>query len=451
MLDREESADALPRTVAVHVRPFCARHGLAADMALLDYVTDMCDGLRGCAREEVVPLQNRCISVLRCVIGAAERAKAAMSVIQASPTPSTTALRMLGQEASSWRGCGAAVSDALAEQLRLMHLKDIVAEYGVEGFSVGDSAHASLLVSHICAQTHRPRALADALTVSGAYAHLSPRDAAVAFFESLCLAPPTAEEVRAAVAVTVHGPADQSLLMRVVAARCTSVLAHLDACKATVVPTTAAAVCNEVCEFIGVTLDEIESNLGIVPDSGGSLLARMETSLTAACNDGYCENPAAAPVEFDTDDDFDARWMCIVGAACAGALAGAAAAYVLSYGGVSAARGSESGAAALLPTSVPVCVCASAEYADRVRVIRDLHALGVFVGPSSLRGRDGGTSVFLAAYKALTSAAPDGSAGAQRVVTDGRDESEPVAFRLATVLGLPRDRVRGMLAVSAAR
>ncbi len=469
LLDGEKSSEALARTFSMHVRPFCARHGLPVDAALLAYVSDMCEGLGSGDGDDLEQLQIRCIAVLRCISGAPERANAAIAVMGASHSPdthSTASLRSLAADALTWRGCGAAVSDKLAEQLRLIQLQDIVYEYGAKDFSVGDPAHASLLVSHICAQTHRPRALADALTVSGAYAHLSPRDAAIAYFQSLCMAPPTVAEVRAAAAVPVAGGAgsrEQSLVHRVVTSRCTAVLALLDTCTPTVAPPAPAAICDEVCEFIGITLDDMEGDLGIFDENGADVWAALDAALTAACGDDMGGDPSAAPVQFPQGDHhLDERWISIVSASCSEALGAAAAACITSYGGSAASRGTDGATGTLPPSGIPVCPCALADFTERIRIIRALHSLGFFVGPASLRGGSSGrTKVFLSALSAPLpdSASPHGAPPlriSQGSAGDVGDDGEPdartaLAYRLAEVLSIPRDRVRGMLAVAAAR
>jgi hypothetical protein len=126
MLDRVAEHDQLPDQVALHVRPWCRRHGLDCDNLLADYAKEIADaaaaaralGDAGCGS-----LEERAVATVLCISDSSMRAQAASQTAESAVLHSPA--DRLAAEALQWP-CRRESRAALSREQQLIYLKHVV-------------------------------------------------------------------------------------------------------------------------------------------------------------------------------------------------------------------------------------------------------------------------------------------------------------------------------------
>ncbi|KAG1697307.1 hypothetical protein DVH05_016590 [Phytophthora capsici] len=178
MLDRVLDADSLKKEVEIHVRAYLGFCGVAIDLVLHDYITELAESIQ-CVQSAV---EDRILVLLDEIRNPDVRADATLALLRSALPPYSSALKSYANSCSQWK---TERLEEIEEHVRLMEIQDMLTKYGIKQFDVADTKSASRLVSHILNQVSKPTALTDAMLLVDAYSDLHCDRAVARYTENL--------------------------------------------------------------------------------------------------------------------------------------------------------------------------------------------------------------------------------------------------------------------------
>ncbi|KAI2500113.1 hypothetical protein MHU86_14380 [Fragilaria crotonensis] len=167
------------------VMPFCVESEVSFDEVLVCYGEEICE-----SKQMSLSMVSEASSLARCCVGDSAKCRITLTVLRAALLcgAATPCLAALSCDAIQWAGGDLTMRSELTEASRLLVISSIVVTYcgkdaALELFRVDNPSHASKLLAHVCRHISHPEALADALKLCDAFAHLTKEHASIQMLE----------------------------------------------------------------------------------------------------------------------------------------------------------------------------------------------------------------------------------------------------------------------------
>lgn len=174
LLDRVAAPEMLKMAVEEHFKPYAQKNDLSCDELLTEYAAEIMEGA-GSSGLAGSPWEARVLALVGCMSSIETKIETLLEVMRRAPIPWSPELDAAVTEALSWTSVRRI--DELQEQYRLMQLKKMLLKYDIASFNVSDLSLALGLMRHILSRTDMIDVMPDALQVVSAYHHLNKLDA----------------------------------------------------------------------------------------------------------------------------------------------------------------------------------------------------------------------------------------------------------------------------------
>lgn len=175
LLDRVAAPEMLKDAVDEHFKPYAQANDLSCDELLTEYAAEIMESAGSGSSLAGSPWEARVLALVGCMQSVETKIETVLEVMRRAPVPWSAELDSTISEALTWTTVRRI--DELREQYRLMQLKKMLLRYDISSFNVSDLALATGLMRHILSRTDMVNVMPDALQVVSAYHHLNKLDA----------------------------------------------------------------------------------------------------------------------------------------------------------------------------------------------------------------------------------------------------------------------------------